>query len=40
MIIPAEAEWWPSGHHEDELSLNEVTFKLNLNIAEGGYSIP
>ena len=39
-IIPAEAKWWPLGHHEAELSLNEVTFKSNLNIAEGVYSIP
>lgn len=39
-MIPAEAEWWPLGHHEAELSLNEVTFKSNLNIAEGVYSIP
>ena len=30
LLIPAEAE----------LSLNEVTFKSNLNIAEGVYSIP
>ena len=39
-FFPAEAEWWPLGHHEAELSLNEVTFKSNLNIAEGVYSIP
>ena len=40
LFIPAEAEWWPLGPHEAELSLNEVTFKSNLNIAEGVYSIP